>query len=64
VEVPAAAVLGAADSLKRCLLGLLGERPYKRQAVEQARAAWRRPPRPQLTPLSAGGLAAAAGFAA
>ena len=36
-EAPAAALAGAADSLRRCLVGLLGERPYKRQAIEQAR---------------------------
>ena len=35
-EAPAAALAGAADSLRRCLVGLLGERPYKRQAIEQA----------------------------
>ncbi|KAK9845974.1 hypothetical protein WJX81_007324 [Elliptochloris bilobata] len=34
-EAPAAAVAGAADGLRRCLVGLLGERPYKRQAIEQ-----------------------------
>jgi len=63
VEVPAAAVLGAADSLKRCLLGLLGERPYKRQAVEQARRGGR-PPRPRLTAGTLCRLAAATSSAA
>ena len=34
---PAAALAGAADGLRSCLVGLLGERPYDRRAVKQAR---------------------------